>query len=70
MSESALLLKTRLMQLGLKQVDLLDPLREKGFSTMSQPYLNRIINGREVGDTPEAVLSTINQILCERETKN
>lgn len=69
MSESTLQIKTRLMRLGLKQVDLLEPLRMQGFSSLNPSFLSRIINGRTVGPTPEAVLGTIEQILNEKERR-
>lgn len=70
MSESTLQIKTRLIQLGLKQVDLLEPLWKRGFTGLSSPYLNRIINRRDNGPTAKAVLESIEIILSELEQES
>lgn len=59
-------IKIRLLQLGMKQVDLLEPLRERGFK-ISSTELNKAINGREAQPKHLEALEAIKKILDEKE---
>lgn len=59
-------IKIRLLQLGMKQVDLIEPLRERGITT-SQCELNLAINGRGTQKKQIRTLEAINEILAEKE---
>lgn len=61
--------KIRLIQLGKKQADLLDPLRAEGF-TITPPELSEIINGRRQTPKAEKVLDRVDLILSRWEEKD
>ncbi len=58
--------KIRLIQLGMKQVDLIGLLKERGVSA-SQCELNLAINGRGNQEKHKKIRAAINEILTERE---
>lgn len=59
--------KIRLLQLGKKQVDLIEVLRSRGFSSMTPPTLSSIINRRDNGPLAQDVREEIDRILDEWE---
>jgi len=59
-------IKIRLIQLGMKQVDLIEPLRERGV-TISRSEMNLAINGRGTQPQHTRALEAINDILDEKE---
>lgn len=60
--------KIRLITLGVKQVDLIQPLAKKGVHT-SQCELNLAINGRGTQEKHKKILEAVNEILTEWEEK-
>lgn len=62
----AINIKTRLLQAGLKQRDLLELLKKRGFSNLSDSLLSSAIHGRWTGKTADSVIVTIDLILSER----
>lgn len=58
--------KIRLIQLGMKQVDLIGLLKERGVSA-SQCELNLAINGRGNQEKHKKIRAAIDEILSERE---
>lgn len=62
----AINIKTRLLHAGLSQRNLMELLKKRGFSNLSDSSLSSIIHGRWEGKTAESVLSTIDIILSER----
>lgn len=61
-------IKIRLLQLGMKQVDLIEPLRERGI-TISRSEMNLAINGRGTQRQHIRALEAINEILTEKEAE-
>lgn len=59
--------KVRLAQLGKKQVDLLEELRARGFKTLADSTLCKIINGRMESPQADAVKGAIDMILSDWE---
>lgn len=60
--------KIRLITLGVKQVDLIQPLAKKGVHT-SQCELNLAINGRGTQEKHKRILEAVDEILTEMEEK-
>ena len=60
-------IKIRLAQLGKKQVDLLEELHKRGFKTVADTTLSKIINGRMESPQADAVKKVIAVILEEWE---
>lgn len=61
-----MMIKMRLLQLNIKQVDLIQPLAKKGINT-SQCELNLAINGRGNQNKHKRILEAIEEILDEKE---
>ena len=60
-------IKIRLAQLGKKQVDLLEELQKRGFKTLADSTLCKIVNGRMESPQSDAVKKVITTILDEWE---
>lgn len=60
-------IKIKLLELGKKQVDLLDEVRKRGYPKLDPSVLSRYINGREIAPQAKAVLALCEDILSEWE---
>lgn len=60
--------KMRLVELNKKQVDLVQPLSERGMS-VSPSELSLAINGRAMQEKHKKILEAVNEILTEWEEK-
>ena len=60
-------IKIRLAQLDKKQVDLLEELQKRGFKTLADTTLSKIINGRMESPQADAVKGMIPVVLDEWE---
>lgn len=60
--------KIRLLQLNLKQVDLIDLLADRGI-TANNVEINLAINGRGTQEKHKKILEAVNEILTEMEEK-
>lgn len=62
-------IKIKLIELGKKQVDLLDEIRKRGYPGLADTQLSRYINSRERTAQAEAVLDICRQIIDDWENK-
>ena len=62
-------IKIRLLELGKKQVDLVDELRKHGFPKLGPSLLSRYINGRHVTPQAHSVMDMCDKILTEWEQR-
>ncbi len=60
--------KIRLLTMGIKQVDLIIPLAERGINA-NQTEICAAINGRGTQDKHKRILEAVNEILTEMEGK-
>ncbi len=58
-------IKSRLLELNKKQVDLLDEVRKRGYPRLDSSVLSKYINGRAVTPQAKKVLALCENILAE-----
>lgn len=61
-------IKLRLLKLGMKQADLLEPLRERGY-TINDSELSVMVSGRKLTPKADRICEEADKILCEIEQK-
>ena len=62
-------IKIRLLQLGKRQIDVLDEVRKRGYPKLGTAAFNRYINGHDVTPQAEAVMKIADQIITEWEAE-
>lgn len=60
-------IKIRLLEMGKKQVDLLEELRENGFPNLYDSQLSKYLSGRDKSPQAIAVLKLVEEILTKWE---
>ena len=59
-------LKVKMMLLGLRQVDMIFALRDRGIN-ITAPQMSSILNGRQVGPKADQVLAACDEIIKDYE---